>query len=86
MCVCVCVFVCVCVCNVYLFTLQVTFERHTIDDETGVEKTKLVRKTLFQRNNPYPQKKVMTFNRLYQDFNFNVSYGTVDFLSEQQAK
>lgn len=74
-----------CEVSVYMLS-QVTFERHMIDDETGEKKIKLVKKTLFQRNNPYPQKKVMTFNRLYQDFNFNISYVVVDFLSEQQEK
>ena len=64
---------------------QITFERHIIE-ENGEERTKLVKKTLFQRNNPYPQKKVMTFNRLFNDFSFNISYGNTDFLPEQDQQ
>jgi len=65
--------------------LQITFERHIVEED-GEERTKLVKKTLFQRNNPYPQKKVMTFNRLFGDFNFNISYGAMDFLPEHDKQ
>ncbi|XP_065906484.1 hypoxia up-regulated protein 1-like isoform X2 [Dysidea avara] len=68
-----------------IYPIEITFERHIIE-ENGEERTKVVKKTLFQRNNPYPQKKVMTFNRLVNDFNFNISYGSVDFLPEQDRQ
>jgi hypoxia up-regulated 1 len=32
--------------------------------------------------NPFPQKKVMTFSKHLKDFDFNVSYGDIDFLSD----
>ena len=36
--------------------------------------------------NPFPQKKVMTFNKHLKDFDFNVSYGDLDFMSEEEAE
>ncbi|XP_022109354.1 hypoxia up-regulated protein 1-like [Acanthaster planci] len=56
-----------------LFPIQVEFERHMTDDD-GSEVTRVVKRTLFGRNNPFPQKKVMTFNRHMTDFSFIVGY------------
>jgi len=36
--------------------------------------------------NPFPQKKVMTFNKHFKDFNFNVTYGDLDFLPVVEAE
>ncbi|XP_036067238.1 hypoxia up-regulated protein 1-like [Oryzias melastigma] len=33
---------------------------------------------------PYPQRKVITFNRYNSDFTFNVNYGDLNFLSENE--
>ena len=49
--------------------------------DEGEDSTKTVKRTLFSRMNPYPQKKVMTFNKHTSDFNFNVNYGDLSFLS-----
>jgi len=49
--------------------------------EAGVKK---VRKTLFSRMNPYPQKKIMTFNKHVKDFTFNVNYADLDYLGETE--
>lgn len=57
------------------------FERTRVDDD-GVESTKVVRRTLFSRMNPFPQKKVMTFNKHTSDFSFSVNYGDLSFLSD----
>ncbi len=55
-----------------LLPIDVNFERAldpneeaAIGDGVG---TKKVRRTLFSRMNPYPQKKIMTFNKHVQDF------------------
>ena len=42
-----------------------------------------MKRTLFGRNNPYPQKKVMTFNRNNDDFVFYVNYADLDFVDEE---
>jgi len=60
----------------------VEFERKV--EEDGVESTRTVKRTLFSRLNPFPQKKVMTFNKHTDDFNFNVNYGDVTFLSQSE--
>lgn len=57
-----------------LFPIQVVFDR-----EGGVGK-QLVR-TLFGPMNTYPQKKVITFNKHKQDFEFNVNYADLEYLS-----
>ena len=49
-----------------IFTLisyaQINFDRET-EQEDGTIATKHIKRTLFQRGNPYPQRKVITFNR-----------------------
>jgi hypoxia up-regulated 1 len=62
----------------------VEFEKHRNEDST--DPPKIIKRTLFSRMNAYPLKKVMTFNKHYKDFNFNVTYGDLDFLPEEEAK
>merc|ERR1711936_326375 len=42
-------------------------------------------RTLFSRMNPYPQKKIMTFNKHVKDFTFNVNYADLDYLGELEV-
>lgn len=62
-----------------LFPLQVVFER---EDDTSA--TKQVRRTLFGPMNPFPQKKVITFNKHTKDFSFDVNYADLDHLSKEE--
>lgn len=57
-----------------LFPIQVVFDRE------GGEGKKPVVRTLFGPMNTYPQKKVITFNKHKQNFEFNVNYADVDYL------
>jgi len=61
----------------------VEFEKYRTESE---EAPRVIKRTLFGRMNPYPQKKVMTFNKHFKDFNFNVSYNELDFLAPQAAE
>lgn len=54
--------------------------------EDGPDASKVVKRTLFGRMNPFPQKKVMTFNKHVKDFGFVVNYGELAFLSERDLK
>lgn len=65
-----------------LFPIQVDFSRDI--DTDGVKSTKVVRRVLFNRNNLYPQKKVMTFSRYTSDFDFDVNYGDLSFLPNEE--
>ncbi|CAN7982724.1 unnamed protein product, partial [Ixodes hexagonus] len=65
-----------------VFPIQVDFSREV--DTDGVKSTKLVRRVLFYRNNPYPQKKVMTFSRYTTDFEFAINYGDLSFMSKEE--
>lgn len=65
--------------------MKVAFSRETKSEDGGVV-TKTVKRTLFQRGNSYPQKKVLTFNRYSDDFPFQVFYGDLDFLSKKELK
>ncbi|CAF0839119.1 unnamed protein product [Didymodactylos carnosus] len=67
------------------YPINVQFERHLSNDVTELS-SKLVDRTLFNRNNLYPQRKVMTFNRHIDDFDFKVHYGDLPFLSQQDKK
>lgn len=64
--------------------LKVEFEKQTAESAEDIPK--IVKRTLFGRMNPYPQKKVMTFNKHVKDFSFNVSYGDLSFLSEDDLR
>ncbi|KAL7019429.1 hypothetical protein ACKWTF_011120 [Chironomus riparius] len=60
-----------------LFPIHVVFER-----ESGTKKS--VIRTLFGPMNTYPQKKVITFNKHKQDFDFNVNYADLDYLGANE--
>lgn len=62
-----------------LFPLQVVFER-----EGDTSATKQVRRTLFGPMNPFPQKKVITFNKHTKDFSFDVNYADLEHLSQEE--
>ncbi|KAB0798996.1 hypothetical protein PPYR_06876 [Photinus pyralis] len=61
-----------------LFPVQVVFERETEGS------TKQVKRTLFSLMNPYPQKKIITFNKHTSDFSFSVNYAELDHLPETE--
>jgi hypoxia up-regulated 1 len=69
--------------NVY--PIEVSFDRQAVDSE-GNSYTKPVTRVLFNSANPYPQKKLLTFNRHSSDFDFAVSYGNVGFLTDAERK
>lgn len=56
-----------------LFPIQVVFAR---EGESG--NSRLVRRTLFGPMNSYPQKKVITFNKHTDDFEFSVDYAELE--------
>lgn len=60
--------------------IQVTFER---ESESG--NVKLIKRSLFAAMNPYPQKKVITFNKHTEDFEFNVNYAELEHVSEHEV-
>uniref|UniRef100_A0A8C1GHN7 Hypoxia up-regulated protein 1 n=1 Tax=Cyprinus carpio TaxID=7962 RepID=A0A8C1GHN7_CYPCA len=68
-----------------VFPIQVEFSRET-EEEDGVKTVKHNKRILFQRMAPYPQRKVITFNRYMDDFVFYINYGDLSFLSEQDLK
>merc|ERR1711872_338956 len=65
-----------------VFPIDVDFSR-ALDGEEGVKK---VRRTLFGRMNPYPQKKIMTFNKHQADFTFYVNYADMDYLGKAEVE
>ncbi|XP_061400706.1 hypoxia up-regulated protein 1 [Musca vetustissima] len=63
-----------------LYPIQVTFER---DPGEGAE-VRQVKRVLFGLMNSYPQKKVITFNKHTEDFDFFVHYGDLNHLSAEE--
>ena len=57
------------------------FTRET--DEDGAKTVKHNKRILFQRMAPYPQRKVITFNRYTDDFSFEINYGDLAYLGEE---
>jgi len=72
-----------------VFPIDVDFTREIDAEEEGSEDSeatfKKIRRTLFSRINPYPQKKIMTFNKHVKEFTFNVNYADLDYLGETEA-
>ncbi|KAL1131874.1 hypothetical protein AAG570_011485 [Ranatra chinensis] len=60
-----------------LFPIQVTFEREI---ETG---SRQVKRMLFGPMNPYPQKKILTFNKHQADFDFSIGYSDLNLSKEE---
>ena len=64
---------------------QVEFERAKTKEADSLSASdspsKVIKRVLFGHMQPYPQKKVITFNKHVRDFSFDVSYGDLDFLS-----
>merc|ERR1719392_218432 len=73
-----------------VFPIDVDFSREVEAVDDGEEKTeagvKKVRRTLFSRMNPYPQKKIMTFNKHVKDFTFNVNYADLEYLGKTEIE
>lgn len=67
------------------YPINVQFERHT-DKTLDSSEQKLIDRVLFQRNNLYPNRKVMTFNRHTDDFSFDVRYGDLTYLSNTDKR
>ncbi|XP_025101931.1 LOW QUALITY PROTEIN: hypoxia up-regulated protein 1-like [Pomacea canaliculata] len=68
-----------------MFPINVEFEKQKSGDETA-DSGRTIKRTLFGRMNPFPQKKVMTFNKHFKDFTFDVRYGDLDFLDPIERK
>lgn len=66
-----------------LFPIDVDFER-PIETDDGKSDVKQVRRSLFSRMNPFPQKKIMTFNKHTTDFDFNVNLNDLEHLGEEE--
>ncbi|XP_040281413.1 hypoxia up-regulated protein 1 isoform X4 [Bufo bufo] len=67
-----------------VFPIQVEFTREV--EEENVKGLKHNKRILFQRLAPYPQRKVITFNRYNDDFEFNINYGDLSFLDAEDLK
>lgn len=67
------------------YPINVQFERQA-DPTIENSEQKVIDRTLFNRNNLYPNRKLMTFNRHIDDFSFNVHYGDISFLSDTDKR
>lgn len=65
--------------------VQVEFTR-VVEEEPGLPSLKHNRRVLFSRMGPYPQRKVITFNRYSHDFNFHINYGDLGFLGPEDLR
>lgn len=63
---------------------QVEFTRES--EEEGIKTLKHNKRILFQRMAPYPQRKVITFNRYSDDFAFYINYGDLSYLSQEDLR
>uniref|UniRef100_A0A8C3WNR0 Hypoxia up-regulated protein 1 n=1 Tax=Catagonus wagneri TaxID=51154 RepID=A0A8C3WNR0_9CETA len=68
-----------------IYPILVEFTRE-VEEEPGVRSLKHNRRVLFSRMGPYPQRKVITFNRYSHDFNFHINYGDLGFLGPEDLR
>ncbi|XP_042330358.1 hypoxia up-regulated protein 1 isoform X2 [Sceloporus undulatus] len=68
-----------------VFPIQVEFTRE-VEEEDKSKSLKHNRRILFQRMAPYPQRKVITFNRYTDDFEFHINYADMGFMSEHDLQ
>ncbi|KAM8927977.1 hypoxia up-regulated protein 1 isoform 1-T1 [Pelodytes ibericus] len=68
-----------------IFPIQVEFTREVEEEDHG-KSLKHNKRILFQRLAPYPQRKVITFNRYTDDFDFNINYGDLSFLGPEDLQ
>ncbi|XP_030361468.1 hypoxia up-regulated protein 1 [Strigops habroptila] len=68
-----------------VFPIQVEFTREVEEDDKS-RSLKHNKRILFQRMAPYPQRKVITFNRYTDDFEFYVNYGDLSFLNQDDMQ
>ncbi|KAM4704124.1 hypoxia up-regulated protein 1 isoform 2-T2 [Rhinophrynus dorsalis] len=68
-----------------IFPIQVEFTRE-VEEENQGKTLKHNKRILFQRLAPYPQRKVITFNRYTDDFEFNINYGDLSFLGPEDLQ
>nr|DBA16190.1 TPA: hypothetical protein GDO54_003609 [Pyxicephalus adspersus] len=67
-----------------IYPIQVEFTREA--EEEGVKSIKHNKRVLFQRLAQYPQRKVITFNRYTDDFEFDINYGDLGFLDAEDLR
>jgi len=72
--------------DVNAYPIVVDFERFVEENESADVKAPKVRRILFDRLNPFPQKKVMTFSKHTKNFDFSVNYGDLSFYDAYIAK
>ncbi|XP_075402809.1 hypoxia up-regulated protein 1 isoform X2 [Tenrec ecaudatus] len=68
-----------------IYPILVEFTRE-MEEETGARSLKHNKRVLFSRMGPYPQRKVITFNRYSQDFNFYINYGDLGFMGPEDLR
>uniref|UniRef100_A0A8C7ABF6 Hypoxia up-regulated protein 1 n=1 Tax=Neovison vison TaxID=452646 RepID=A0A8C7ABF6_NEOVI len=68
-----------------LYPILVEFTRE-VEEDPGVRSLKHNKRVLFSRMGPYPQRKVITFNRYNHDFNFHINYGDLGFLEPEDLR
>merc|ERR1719347_2326499 len=68
-----------------LFPIDVDFTREIEGEDEAEPGVKKVKRTLFSRMNPFPQKKIMTFNKHIKYFTFNVNYAELEYLGETEV-
>lgn len=68
-----------------LYPILVEFTRE-VEEEPGVRSLKHNKRVLFSRMGPYPQRKVITFNRYSHDFDFHINYGDLGFLGPEELR
>ncbi|XP_076968814.1 hypoxia up-regulated protein 1 isoform X3 [Tamandua tetradactyla] len=68
-----------------IYPILVEFTRE-VEEEPGIRSLKHNKRVLFSRMGPYPQRKVITFNRYSHDFNFHINYGDLGFLGPEDLR
>jgi hypoxia up-regulated 1 len=73
--------------DVNAYPIVVDFERFLEENDAAASSSNnKIRRVLFDRLNPFPQKKVMTFSKHTKNFDFSVNYGDLSFYDDYIVK
>uniref|UniRef100_A0A5S6QG80 Hypoxia up-regulated protein 1 n=1 Tax=Trichuris muris TaxID=70415 RepID=A0A5S6QG80_TRIMR len=68
------------------YPIEVFFASEKSDKQQSAAQSKLLRRTLYSLGSPYPQKKMITFNKHTHDFDVVLNYGDLKHLSQHQLQ
>ncbi|KFD66598.1 hypothetical protein M514_01595 [Trichuris suis] len=72
--------------EVNFYPIEVYFASERSVEQESMPEAKILRRTLYSLGSPYPQKKMITFNKHTHDFDLALNYGDLNHLNQHQRQ